>query len=118
MTTKKNRRSKGRLSGSWMPSQEGLERWPNRPKVVYLCGTDYLTELGPHGFNGPVSVYNSIADLKGNSTCWHQCGIVRVELGAPKWVVKEDFFAEVPKKTRRGSKKAGLKRAGKERSAR
>ena len=95
-----------------MPSQKGLERWPNKPKVIYLCGTAYLTELGPNGSSDPVDVFNSIASLKKDTNCWLQCGIVRVTLGAPKWVVEEDFFtAELLKDSRRAAKKRGLKKS-------
>lgn len=59
------------------------------PKTVYLCGVDWQhhIELDPAGTKS----YPSIEALKVARPCWPQCGIVRVSMERPIWVVQQDF---------------------------
>jgi len=45
-------------------------------RIVYMDGVDYQHELGECS----TKVYASIDELKADSVCWEQCGIVKLEL--------------------------------------
>jgi len=72
-------------------------RLSSKRKTVYMCGIDWQHEFEQNC----ADIYGSVEQLKINkSTCWKECGIVRVELdekGIPfshKWLVKQNIFGK------------------------
>ena len=63
---------------------------------LYMCGTDWDTELGPLG-PGIGSVHSSIDILKECQPCWKECGIVEVTVEKISWPVPpEEEEDEIP----------------------
>jgi hypothetical protein len=64
-----------------------------RVASVFMDGVDWQHEI-EHAAGGN-RVYASAEDLKKNSKCWPQCGIVEVEVRLVRWVEDQDFGNEI-----------------------
>lgn len=56
-----------------------------KSKKSYICGTDWLYEVGECS---EVTLFSSVKALKKARQCWKECGIVELEIKNKKWVVK------------------------------
>ena len=60
---------------------------------LYMCGTDWRTELGRLG-SGTAQVFRSPQALKEAIDCWGECGIVEVPVEKFSWISppEEDVY--------------------------
>lgn len=59
----------------------------NEALKVYICGVDWEHEIK----DVPITIYPSVRALKKDRTCYHECGIVELEVKVKKWVQEQDF---------------------------
>ena len=71
----------------------------------YMCGIDFQHELGEAP--GPSKIYTTIVEAKKAHTCWRECGIVKVTVTLEEWVVKQDLFRNIKRRSK--AKEVGKK---------
>ena len=59
----------------------------NKNVTVYICGVDWLYELGETTH----AVYSTVKSLKKDNPCWKGCGIVKLNVTLDSWVYKQNF---------------------------
>lgn len=64
---------------------------------LYCCGIDWQHEIGQsHDLEGKLPFYTLLEELKAQSPCWEECGIVEVEVVNARFV-KEPTLGRSPK---------------------
>lgn len=55
--------------------------------IMYVDGVFWNHHIASEGGDKhSIPMYNTIEDLKRESTCWQECGIVKVEIVEKEWV--------------------------------
>lgn len=73
-----------------------------KTKVMYCCGVDWRHEMGEApDLEGRMPLYSSVKELKSKRTCWVDCGILRLELNAVRWIRKERHWERTTKRLRK-----------------
>ena len=62
-------------------------------KFGYMCGLAFQTDIDPSKAQ-PSRIYGSVEALKDAEECWHECGIVMVELREVGWVEEQELPCE------------------------
>lgn len=69
-------------------------------KKAYTCGVNWQHDLCDDNAHS-IEIYGSIKALQKNRTCWEECGIVELNISVAKWVVEQDLFRDIRKKTKK-----------------
>jgi hypothetical protein len=72
---------------------------PNEETYIFMCGVNWQEEM-QHPTD--MKVATTEEELKRISPCCQQCGIVRLRVSDPVWIVEQDFSVEIPKTDKNG----------------